>query len=154
MPAIITNSPSIVSPKTGKAKRVVAGVTTPAAVTAAAAAPATPATAKPAASPALRGLPNNIRTIEAQRTNFGGETMRDRAYLAFFASFAGAKRDAPVTLESVRLSGKRPSCATNTSMHPTDAGAINRLIKNGMLSHNSGTLTLTAKAQAAKLEAL
>lgn len=151
MPAIITNSPAIVSPKTGKAKRVVAGVTNAAAVTKAAAAPATPAAAKPAVNPLHRGIVRDVAGIAAQRTNFGGETDRDRAYLSFFATFAGDKRDATFTLATIRESKRTPAGAF-TSAKPTDVGAINRLVKNGMLTFNGDKLTFTAKAQAAKLD--
>lgn len=137
-PATTDTKPALAKPakitKPATAKPVVA-TAKPAVKRVAKPAPAAPATAD--AEPAtVRGLARTVHTIAANATNFGGVLSdRDHAYIAFFASFAGAKRDGTVLVRDIISSGRTP--AYGGSAKPADAGVINRLRKAGVLTVNS-----------------
>lgn len=146
------------------AKPVVAKLTKPrkpaATKPAADAKPATvatkPAPAAPDAEPAARiiGTARTAATIANGAASFGGVLSdRDQAYLAFFASFAGAKRDKRVTVSDIANSGRRP--AYNGSNKPHDAGVVTRLAKAGILTVEAGgaAFTFTKRGRETKLQA-
>jgi hypothetical protein len=114
--------------------------------------------AKPApaadAEPAVRviGTARTAATIANGAASFGGVLSdRDQAYLAFFASFAGAKRDKRVTVSDIANSGRRP--AYNGSNKPHDAGVVTRLAKAGILTveADGAAFTFTKRGRETKL---
>lgn len=112
--------------------------------------PAKPVAAKPATpapAPATEAAPKTpanvtrtIATIAKRATNFGGLSDRDNAYLAFFASFA--KRDGNVTIATLAASGDKPN-VPGSSAKPHDAGAVNRLVRAGLITEAGGVIAFT-----------
>jgi hypothetical protein len=105
-----------------------------------------------------RNLARDAATITANRTNFGGETDRDAAYLTFFGAIARKLGTDTITLaqiadHGVTVAGKacrNPFYAG--SAKATDAGAINRAAKSGTItkSTDGSAITITARGQSAK----
>lgn len=135
---------AVAKPATIALKAALKASTVPA--NASAAATATAASDKPARVPAT--ITRTAATIHAMRTNYASLSDRDQAYFAFYASFAGAKRDHTFTVADIVASGRYP--AYNGSKKPHDAGAVQRLVKAGLLleTDNGHTLRLTDTGRA------
>ncbi|MET4190735.1 MULTISPECIES: hypothetical protein [unclassified Bradyrhizobium] len=102
------------------------------------------------AKPSAR-ITRTAATVAAQRTNFGGLSDRDNAYLTFYASLAKAATDGTVTIAGIVASGRGPDYAGSAKPH--DAGVIVRLGKAGLLTSTADghgfTFTDSARSLAA-----
>jgi len=114
--------------------------------------PAVAAKPTPAVTPAptVARVPANITrtaaTVAAQRTNFGGLTDRDNAYIAFFASVS-KRTGGAFTIADIVATAGGPVLAGFTSAKKHDAGVCVRLCKADVLSHDSGKLTFKPAAR-------
>jgi hypothetical protein len=110
----------------------------------------TPPAAEPADAPRVIGTARTAATVARNATNFGGTLSdRDHAYIAFYASLAGAV-GATVTLADIANCGRGP--AYGGSAKPHDAGVINRLRKAGLLTVESDGSSFAFTPAAASLK--
>lgn len=104
--------------------------------------------AKPDAGPAKPAahITRTAATVAAQRTNFGGLTDRDAAYLTFYGKLARAN-GGKLTVAAIAAAGPRnPHYPGSSKAH--DAGVIVRFCKAGLCttSPDGNELTFTKLA--------
>lgn len=100
-----------------------------------------------------RGLARDAATVSRNATNFAQSSDRDTAYLLFFGSVMRKNGDT-ATLAQIADAGtpagknRRVNPHYTGSAKATDAGAINRLKKAGLITASADGRTLTATSLA------